>query len=58
MKAVGSNKIGKACPSGMIMTIDSFIHIKYFSTHLGHDCEIERQPISVTVRSEIAGQLT
>lgn len=55
MKAVGSNKIGKACPSGMIMTIDSLIHIKYFSTHLGHDCEIERQPISETVRTEIAG---
>lgn len=39
------------------MTIDNYVHIQYFSTHIGHGCEIGRQPISETVKMEIAGTL-
>lgn len=58
IKAAGSNKMGKACPAIMIVTVvGKKVQVKYVSTHVGHDCEISRQPISEPDRYKIAGRL-
>lgn len=58
IKAAGLNKMRKACPAIMIVTVvGKKVRVKYVSTHVGHDCEISGQSISEPDGYRIAGRL-
>lgn len=53
IKAMGSNKIGKTCPSKLGTTISetngiASVQVKYWKTHCGHAQEIRRLKIKRT----------
>lgn len=62
-KSMGSNKIGKACPSRIEFTIikdeneKSMLLIKYWKTHCGHTQQIRRLPLNKDAKLKIAGKL-
>jgi len=62
MKPMGSNKIGKTCPSKIETTItenngNASVQVKYWKTHCGHAQEIGRLKIDKENRAMIAGSL-
>lgn len=62
MKSIGSNKIDKACPSKLEVTLSrigneaSSVQVKYYKTHCGHAQEIGRLKIDKETRTMIAGK--
>lgn len=61
LKHLGSNKIGKACPSRMEVTVEvngeqiTNVHVKFWKTHHGHTAELGHVPLDKVSRAEIAG---
>lgn len=60
MKSMGSNKIGKACPSRLEVTESkrdgiTLISTKFWKTHCGHSIDIGRITLDKDTRAEIAG---
>lgn len=55
-KNSGSNKIGYACPSIMVVTkSDEEVNVTYYSTHIGHDADVGHLRLSCDERSKFAG---
>lgn len=52
----GSDKIKRACPAMMIVSVGDTVEVKLFSTHLGHNCEIGRMNLTQNDRNQIAGK--
>jgi len=61
MKSIGTNKIGKACPSRLEVTVsteingESIVCVKYWKTHCGHTEQIGRIALNRDIRLKIAG---
>lgn len=58
MKSSGTNKIGAACPSIMIVDHDIRHHkffVEFTRSHVGHSCDVIRNRLSATDRDRIAG---
>lgn len=62
-KSLGSNKIGRACPSRLEVTMNEnsdqvkepAVSVKYWKTHCGHSLEVERISLNKDIRLKIAG---
>lgn len=53
-----SVKIGRHCPSRIIAKItDRSVQVEFVPTHIGHDCEIAKIPLSQKKRHDIACRL-
>lgn len=53
-----SVKIGRHCPSRIIAKItDGNVQVEFVPTHIGHDCEIAKLPLSQKKRLDIACRL-
>lgn len=53
-----SVKIGRHCPSRIIAKItDRAVQVEFVPTHIGHDCEIAKIPLSQKKRHDIACRL-
>ncbi|XP_050517553.1 uncharacterized protein LOC126892122 [Diabrotica virgifera virgifera] len=58
-KSMGTNKIGRTCPSTMIVTSNQeCISVVFFPVHVGHCNELGRLRIDETDRIKIAGKLS
>ncbi|CAG9817796.1 unnamed protein product [Phaedon cochleariae] len=57
LKNSGSNKIGRTCPAMIVASVQDSVEVSFFSTHVGHECEIGRMPLSIDDRNQIAGKL-
>lgn len=60
LKGAGTNKIGSACPSRMVVCFkeEGLIIVQYWKTHIGHTLDIGRVFLSQKTRAEIAGKFT
>ncbi|XP_050307379.1 uncharacterized protein LOC126744073 [Anthonomus grandis grandis] len=57
-KAMGSNKINRACPGILIVTEQGDnVHVIHYATHLGHNCDIGRMNLTTEEKLFIAGKL-
>lgn len=55
-KSMGSNKIGRACPSTMVVTVQSGrVAVEFYPTHIGHGYDIGRMKLNNEDRNKIAG---
>lgn len=53
---MGTNKIGRACPSTLTVTFnDEKVSVVLYPIHIGHSQEIGRLKINETDRHKIAG---
>ncbi|XP_069363635.1 metacaspase-2-like [Maniola hyperantus] len=62
IKSLGSNKIGKACPSRLEVTYTLYaeqmiIKVKFWKTHCGHTNQVERLPLNRQMKCSIAEKL-
>ncbi|XP_045781491.1 uncharacterized protein LOC123878347 isoform X2 [Maniola jurtina] len=62
IKSLGSNKIGKACPSRLEVTYTLYaeqmiVKVKFWKTHCGHTNQVERLPLNRQMKCSIAEKL-
>jgi len=57
IKSIGSNKIGKVCPSLIeVLQKNETVSVKYWKTHCGHKIEeLSRVKLDIETRIQVAG---
>lgn len=55
-KYLGSNKIGAACPSRItVRYLCDAIVVSYTDTHVGHECDVGKVPLTLSEKMTIVG---